>query len=81
MVSANELKRRGIGALEEAFQEDEDVVVTVRGKPKYVAMPLERYEALRDLELEHAVAEAEEDYRQGRVTKERADEHIERLGL
>jgi PHD/YefM family antitoxin component YafN of YafNO toxin-antitoxin module len=81
MVSANDLKRRGLAALAEALEHEEDVVLTVRGKAKYVAMPIERYEELRTLELERAVAEAEADYREGRIVSESAREHFKRLGI
>jgi hypothetical protein len=70
-----------LAALDEALEYEEDIVLTVRGKAKYVAMPIERYEELRALELERAVAEAEIDYREGRVVTESAQEHFKRLGL
>lgn len=77
MVSANDR----LAALSEALEHEEDVVLTVRGKAMYVAMPIERYEELRTLELERAVAEAEADYREGRIVSESAREHFKRLGI
>jgi PHD/YefM family antitoxin component YafN of YafNO toxin-antitoxin module len=81
MMTANELKKRGASALEAALQKEGEVVVTVRGRAKYVALPIARYQELMDAELELAIREAEADYRAGRVTRESAKAHFERLGL
>jgi PHD/YefM family antitoxin component YafN of YafNO toxin-antitoxin module len=81
MISASELKRRGVAALEEALSVDDQATIAVRGKAKFVALPLERYRELLDEELALAVKQAEADLADGRAQRESAEEHIARLGI
>ena len=78
-VTANELKTRGVSAVEERLETEEEVVISVRGQDKYVVMGLEKYARLRELELDAAIQEARADYQAGRVTTESVDEHIKRV--
>ncbi len=78
-VTANDLKTRGVSALETALSDDGEAVISVRGKPRFVVMDIAHYEQLREVEIfaawqEARVAEASGDY----VT-ETAEEHIARL--
>lgn len=54
-------------------------MITVRGKSGYVVMTMEKYGALREMELTQAVHEAQTDYEAGRVLDESIDEHMRRL--
>ena len=56
-IMANDLKTRGVTVLDEAFKQDEEVIISVRGKSKYVVMDLEHYNYLRECELEAALIE------------------------
>ena len=38
VISAGELKRRGVSALSPALAEDDEAMITVRGKCEYVVM-------------------------------------------
>jgi len=78
-ITANELKTRGVSAVEDRLKTEEEVIITVRGADKYVVMSLEKYTRLREIELEMAVAEARADYEAGRVIKENIDEHLKRV--
>ena len=40
-LSANELKTRGVAAIEVALQEHSEAIVSVRGKDRYVVMALD----------------------------------------
>ena len=77
-VTANDLKTRGISAIEERVEAGEDVVVSVRGQDRFVVMSLERYDELRESELDRALAEARADHAAGRVVTESVDEHLKR---
>jgi PHD/YefM family antitoxin component YafN of YafNO toxin-antitoxin module len=81
MLSASDLKKRGISAVEDQLSKGDEATISVRGKAAYVVMKAERYEQLLELELERAVEQAEEDYAKGRVTKESAKAHFKRLGI
>jgi PHD/YefM family antitoxin component YafN of YafNO toxin-antitoxin module len=81
MLSASELKKRGISAVEDYLAKEDEVTISVRGKAAYVVLKAERYEELLELELQRAVEQAKEDYAKGRVTKESAKAHFKRLGI
>jgi PHD/YefM family antitoxin component YafN of YafNO toxin-antitoxin module len=78
-VTANELKTRGISAVESRLQVDEEVVISVRGQDKYVVMDLEKYAKLREYELEIALHEARADVDAGRHRIESVNDHIQRV--
>lgn len=78
-LSANDLKTKGISAVEELLRNDGEVVITVRGKGRYVVMDLAKYEKLREYELEIALQEAKADMEVGRYVIESAAEHVKRI--
>lgn len=78
-LTANDLKTRGISAVEASLEHDEEVIISVRGQDKYVVMDIAKYSRLRELELEFAVQEASADYDAGRFVTETAAEHVKRL--
>ena len=78
-VVANNLKTKGIKAIEEALLDQLEAPVSVRGQVKYVVMSQEQYQYLRECELEAALAESRADLAGGRFVKETVAEHIKRL--
>ncbi len=78
-LTANELKTKGAKSLEEALKDSEEVSITVRGKDRFVVMDIERYNYLRECELEAALAESLSDLEKGDFVEESVDEHIERM--
>jgi prevent-host-death family protein len=78
-VTANELKTRGISAVEDLLETEEEVIISVRGVAKYVLMGLEKYAKLRESELDMAIKEARADYEAGRVVTESVDDHMTRV--
>jgi hypothetical protein len=57
----------------------DEVGITVRGKVKFVVMKVEKFDKLREYELDKALAEARQDIKEGRFVIETLDEHIKRL--
>ncbi len=78
MITANEIKTRGVKAIEEALQERPRVGITVRGKVKYVVMPVEDYDDMRTRELDQAYEEVMEDIKNGDYTTSVKD-HIQEI--
>lgn len=78
-ITANEFKVQGVSLLEERLAQESEVIISVRGKEKYVVMELETYNKLREYELAAAVQEARADYVAGRVKAESVSEHMKRL--
>ncbi len=78
-LTANDLKTRGVSAVEEALKHDDELVISVRGRHRFVVMDIEKYNHLRELELATAGAEAKADYAAGRYTTETVAEHMQRV--
>jgi len=78
-VTANELKTKGISAVETRLKDDEEVIISVRGKDRYVVMDLDKYARLREYELTVALQEARADVEAGRVITESVTEHMQRI--
>ena len=76
IVNANDIKKKGITAV---CDNDEETLVTVRGKLRYVVLTVEKYRSLSEAELTLAVAEAQQDYQAGRYVVESVEKHFERL--
>ncbi|RUM57896.1 MAG: prevent-host-death protein [Persephonella sp.] len=81
IITANELKTRGVSFLEKILKKYKEAYISVRGKPKFVILTIDEYEKLKEAELEKIIREAEEDYKAGRVIRETAEEHFKRLGI
>jgi len=79
IITANDLKTKGISAIDDDLAAGEEVIVTVRGQGKYVVMDMAKYEKLREYELEIAVREAKADYAAGRFVSESVTDHMKRL--
>jgi len=78
-VTANELKTRGVSAVEDLLENEEEVFISVRGKDKYVVMSVEKYARLREFELDMAVKEAMADYEAGNIITESVENHMKRV--
>ena len=78
-ISANDLKTRGVSAIEQALADRQEAAVTVRGQSKYIVMSREQYAYLRECELEAALAESKADLDAGRFVSESVEQHIKRL--
>jgi N-glycosylase/DNA lyase len=78
-ISANDLKTKGVGAIDQALQAQPEAAVTVRGEVKYVVMSKEQYQYLRECELEAALAESKADLDAGRFVKETVAQHLRRI--
>ncbi|MBI9056116.1 MAG: type II toxin-antitoxin system prevent-host-death family antitoxin [Bacteroidales bacterium] len=79
LVTANELKTKGVSIIDEKTSESGEAIITVRGKNKYVVISMEEYNQLREYELEAAIKESEEDIKEGRIILETIEEHIKRI--
>ena len=79
VITANELKTKGIASIEQLLQDAQEVIISVRGKPRYVVMDIAHFDYLRERELEAAWAESRADVAAGRYRQESAEDHIARL--
>jgi len=78
-ISANELKTKGVAAIEATLAKHSEAIVSVRGKDKYVVMDVEHYHYLRQCELDAALAETRADLAAGRFAEQSVEDHIKQL--
>ena len=79
MITANELKTKGISAIEKELIGRDEAIISVRGKARYAVLNLSRYNLLREHELEWAWLAIKEEIAAGRYRQETAEAHIERV--
>ena len=56
-ISANDLKTRGVAAIEAALSTEPEAIVSARGRERYVVMDIAHYHYLRECEMEMALPE------------------------
>ena len=81
IVTANEIKTKGISFIEKLIKKYNEIFITVRGKKKFVVLTIADYERLKEAELEKIIKDAENDYKSGKIIKETAEEHFKRLNI
>ena len=79
VVTANEVKTKGVSLFDNLLQKFDELIISVRGKKKYVVIDIDRYNELREAELEKAYKEVMKDYENGNYKIFSAKEHIENL--
>lgn len=78
-MTANELKTKGVSAVEAHLKDEEEVIITVRGQDRYVVIDVEKYAKLREYELTVALQEAKADVEAGRYVTESVADHMARM--
>ena len=78
-ISANELKTKGVSAIQAVLDQQTEAVISVRGKQRFVVMDVAHYQYLRECELSAAIIESKADIAEGRFIKEPAEAHLVRL--
>lgn len=78
-ITANDLKTKGVSAIEAELKNQPEAIISVRGKERFVVMAIEHYHYLRECELSAALAETKADLAAGRYVKESSEEHLARL--
>lgn len=78
-ITANDLKSKGVSVLEDALEDQDEAIISVRGKPRFVVMDIDHYERLREAEIHSAWQEARTAITQADYVEVSAEEHIARL--
>ncbi|HXK49049.1 MAG TPA: type II toxin-antitoxin system prevent-host-death family antitoxin [Clostridiales bacterium] len=78
-ISANDLKTKGVTMVREEIAKYGEVGVSVRGETKFVIIPVEKYNELREYELLAALAETRKAVDEGDFTIESVEEHMKRI--
>ena len=78
-ISANDLKTKGVAAIDAVLSEHAEAIVSVRGKDRFVVMGMAHYQHLRECELDAALAQCRADVAAGRFVQESPEAHLARL--
>ena len=78
-LTANDLKVRGIAAIEGVLAGQTEATISVRGKDRFVVMDVAQYHYLRECELEAALAQSRADVAATRAVTATAAEHMQRM--
>ncbi len=78
-IAANDLKTKGVSVLENMLEKLDEVLISVRGKNKYVVVDMERYNYLRECELLQVLKETKEEIQNGEYDTMSVSEHIKEL--
>jgi len=79
IITANELKTRGVQALNQATADGSEAIITIRGKDKYIVLPIESYNHLKEIQLEAALLETKKDLETDKYILESVEDHINRI--
>lgn len=77
-ITANDLKTRGIAAIEASLATQPEATISVRGTDRFVVMELAHYHYLRECELETALTLTRADLAAGRALHESPADHVRR---
>ncbi len=78
-ITANDLKKKGVSLLDPILKDEAEVVITVRGKNRYVVLNMDSYNHFRECELEAALLETKRDLAEGQYVFESVVDHIRRI--
>ena len=78
-LTANDLKTRGVAAIEALLATQPEAMISVRGKERFVVMDVAHYHYLRECELDAALAQSQADMAAGRYVVEPVPQHMARL--
>ena len=79
VVAANEVKKHGVSLFDRLFEKVDSVVLSVRGKRKYVVIDYDEYNEIREYKLQKAYEEVMQDIENGDYKVLSAKEHIDEL--
>ncbi|MBI9092365.1 MAG: hypothetical protein JEZ12_24380 [Desulfobacterium sp.] len=78
-ITANQLKTKGVSVIENNLADNHELVITVRGKEKFIVMDISQYNYLRECELDAALHQTKADHQDGNFVTESVEDHIKRI--
>ncbi|MBI2634566.1 type II toxin-antitoxin system Phd/YefM family antitoxin [Candidatus Peregrinibacteria bacterium] len=79
IVTAQELKTKGMSALNARAKEFTETFITIRGEKSFAVLTMDQYNYLRECELEAALKESEADLANGKFKVKTVAGHIKDL--
>lgn len=78
-ITAQDLKTKGSQALNEKTKGQSEAFITVRGEKTYVVLTIDKYNYLRECELEAALKESEADLATGKFAVQSPEDHVKKM--
>lgn len=78
-VTANDLKTKGVSAIEPFAKKGLETIITVRGVDTYVVLTTQSFNHLRECELTAALIESEKDMKNRKYHEGSIEEHLKRI--
>jgi hypothetical protein len=78
-LSANDLKTRGVSAIEAVLADHSKAIISVRSKNRFVVMEMVQYRYLRECELDAALAKSKAHIAAGRYKIQTPQEHVDEI--
>ena len=78
IITANEVKKHGVSLFDKLFEKVDSVIISVRGKRKYVVMDYEEYKEIREYQLQKAYEEVMQDIENGDFHSD-IEKHLEMI--
>jgi len=79
VIPANDLKIKGVSIIETMLEKLDEVLISIRGKNRFVVVDMQRYNYLRECELEKALRDAQDDIANGRSRVLSSQEHFDEI--
>lgn len=81
IISANDIKTKGLSNIEKIIEDGNEIFISKRGKAKFVLLSLKEYERLKEADIFKAIIDAETDYKNGKFIIESSEEHFRKIGI
>jgi len=78
-ITANEVKKNGVSIFNKLLDKTDELIISVRGKERFVVLDIDRYREFREYELDIAHMKAMQDIKNGNYKVQTAQEHIKEL--
>jgi len=78
-ITANEVKKNGVSIFNKLLDKTDELIISVRGKERFVVLDIDRYREFREYELDIAHMKAMQDIENGNYKVQTAQEHIKEL--
>ena len=78
VVLASEVRKKGFAFLDNLLSKLDEVIISFKGKKKFVVMDIKRYETLRKIELENMYKLVQEDIKKGKFHTD-LDKHLKEI--
>jgi hypothetical protein len=75
-LTTSDLERNGISGIERLLQDAQEVLISLRGKPRDVVVDIALYDFLRECKITAALAQARADLAAGRCRRENPNARI-----